>query len=275
VKRFAIGAAEAGGRALLVVAGPCVVESADLCLKTAERLKSLCAARGLPFVFKASYAKANRSSGRSFTGLGNDEALAVLAKVRREVGVPVLTDVHESAEVKAAAEACDALQIPAFLARQTALLAAAAKSGRAVNVKKGQFMAPADMAQVIEKLTAAGGERILLTERGTTFGYGDLVVDMRGLVTMRALGWPVLFDATHSLQQPGGEVTRGRREFAFPLMRAAVACGVEGIFFETHPDPERALSDAATQLPLAQAEAFLDDAQRVHEAVREKSHAGG
>ena len=273
MKRFSIGGAEVGGRALLVVAGPCVVESADLCLKVAERLKGACAARGLPFVFKASYAKANRSSGKSFSWLGMQEALAVLARVRREVGVPVLTDVHESGEVKAAAEASDALQIPAFLARQTALLTAAAKSGRAVNVKKGQFMAPGDMAQAIEKLASAGAAHVMLTERGTTFGYGDLVVDMRSLVIMRSLGRPVLYDATHSLQQPGGEVTRGRREFAFPLMRAAVACGVDGIFFEAHPDPERALSDADTQLPLAQAEAFLDEALRVHEAVREKSHA--
>jgi 2-dehydro-3-deoxyphosphooctonate aldolase (KDO 8-P synthase) len=273
VKRFAVGGAEVGGRALFVIAGPCVVESADLCLKVAERLKGSCAARGLPFVFKASYAKANRSSGRSFAGLGMDEGLAVLSRVRKEVGVPVITDVHESAEVKAAAEVCDALQIPAFLARQTALLVAAAKSGRAVNVKKGQFMAPGDMAQAIEKLTSAGAQHVMLTERGTTFGYGDLVVDMRGLVVMRSLGWPVLYDATHSLQQPGGEVTGGQREFAFPLMRAAVACGVDGLFFEAHPDPERALSDAATQLPLAQVENFLDEAQRVHEAVREKSHA--
>jgi 2-dehydro-3-deoxyphosphooctonate aldolase (KDO 8-P synthase) len=198
--------------------------------------------------------------------------LAVLARVRRELGVPVLTDVHETGEVAAAAEVADVLQIPAFLARQTALLQAAAATGRAVNVKKGQFMAPSDMANAVDKLAAAGAERILLTERGTTFGYGDLVVDMRGLVTMRETGWPVLFDATHSLQRPGGRETGGDRRFAFPLMRAAVACGVDGLFFEAHPDPERALSDAATQLPLSRAAAFLDEAVRVHEAVQEAPH---
>jgi len=272
-RRFAIGDAEAGGPALLVVAGPCVVESADLCLRVADALKGACAARGLPYVFKASYRKANRSSVRSFTGLPMDEALAVLARVKRECGVPVLTDVHDASEVEAAAEVADVLQIPAFLCRQTALLQAAGRSGRAVNVKKGQFLAPADMRNAADKVAAAGGDRILLTERGTTFGYHDLVVDMRGLVVMRAIGWPVLYDATHSLQQPGGETTGGVREFAFPLMRAAVACGVDGLFFEAHPDPAKALSDAATQLPLAEAGRFLDEARRVHEAAREHARA--
>jgi 2-dehydro-3-deoxyphosphooctonate aldolase (KDO 8-P synthase) len=273
VKRFRIGEAAFGGPALAVVAGPCVVESAELCLRVAAHLKQACARRGLPFVFKASYRKANRSSGRSFAGLGTDEALAALARVKREVGVAVLTDVHEEGEVAAAAAVADALQIPAFLSRQTALLEAAARSGRAVNVKKGQFLAPDDLAQAIDKLTRAGGERILLTERGTTFGYHDLVVDMRSLVVMRSLGWPVLYDATHSLQRPGGEESGGERRFAAPLMRAAVACGVDGVFFEAHPDPDRALSDRATQLPLDQVEGFLDEALRVHEAVAQKSHA--
>ncbi|MFM7231847.1 MAG: 3-deoxy-8-phosphooctulonate synthase [bacterium] len=272
MRSFDLGGATVGGPRLLVVAGPCVVESADLCLRIAETLRGLAAERGLPFVFKASYRKANRSSGGSFAGLPGDEGLAVLARVRRELGVPVLTDVHETGEVAGAAEVADVLQIPAFLARQTALLQAAAATRRAVNVKKGQFMAPSDMANAVDKLTAAGGERILLTERGTTFGYGDLVVDMRGLVTMRETGWPVLFDATHSLQRPGGRETGGDRRFAFPLMRAAVACGVDGLFFEAHPDPEHALSDAATQLPLARAAAFLDEAVRVHEAVQEAPH---
>lgn len=273
MKRFAIGAAEAGGPRLLVIAGPCVVESAEMCLQIAAHLKSACAERDLPFVFKASYRKANRSSGRSFAGPPIEEALAILARVKREVGVPVLTDVHEVEEVAAAAEVADALQIPAFLSRQTALLQAAAQSGRAVNVKKGQFLAPDDMEHVVGKLTAAGGERILLTERGTAFGYHDLVVDMRGLVTMRALGWPVVYDATHSLQRPGGPETRGDRRFAVPMMRAAVACGIDGLFFETHPEPDRALSDAATQLPLEQAAAFLDEARRVRDAVTERAHA--
>ena len=273
MKRFRIGDAEVGSPALFVIAGPCVVESVELCLEVATHLKSACARRGLPYVFKSSYRKANRSSGRSFAGLETGTALGILGRVKREVGVPILTDVHEEREVPAAAEVADALQIPAFLSRQTGLLAAAGKSGRAVNVKKGQFLAPSDMKQAVEKLTAAGCERILLTERGTTFGYHDLVVDMRGLVVMRELGWPVVYDATHSLQRPGGEETAGDRRFAFPLMRAAVACGVDGLFFETHPDPARALSDRETQLPLAQAEAFLDEALRVREAAAVKTHA--
>src|SRR5262245_59906465 len=273
MRRFSIGAAEVGGPALLVVAGPCVVEGADLCLRIASHLKSACAKRGMPYIFKASYAKANRSSVRSFTGLPIEEALGILERVRREVGVPVLTDVHSEVEVSAAAEVADGLQIPAFLSRQTALLQAAAGSGRAVNVNKGHFLAPEDMRQVVDKLSSAGSTRILLTERGTTFGYHDLVVDLRGLVTMRELGWPVLYDATHSLQRPGGEVSGGDRRFAVPLMRGAVACGVDGVFFETHPEPTRALSDAATQLPLAEAEAFLDEARRVRDAVSERAHA--
>jgi 2-dehydro-3-deoxyphosphooctonate aldolase (KDO 8-P synthase) len=269
VNRFDIGGAEAGGPRLLIIAGPCVVESADLCLEIAAELKKLTAERNLPFVFKASYRKANRSSAASFTGLPGDEGLEVLARVKRELGVPVLTDVHETGEVQAAAEVADILQIPAFLCRQTALLQAAARSGAVVNVKKGQFLQPSDMQNAVDKISAAGGTRILLTERGTTFGYGDLVVDMRGFVTMRETGWPVLYDATHSLQRPGGAETSGDRRFAFPLMRAAVACGIDGLFFEAHPDPARALSDAATQLPLARAGAFLDEAVRVHEAVQE------
>jgi 2-dehydro-3-deoxyphosphooctonate aldolase (KDO 8-P synthase) len=273
MRRFAIGQAEAGSPRLLVIAGPCVVESAEICLRVATHLAAACAARGLPYVFKASYAKANRSSARSFAGLPAKQAFAILARVKRETGAPVLTDVHDEHQVEAAAEVADVLQIPAFLSRQTALLQAAARTERAVNVKKGQFMAPDDMRQVVEKLAAAGCDRILLTERGTSFGYHDLVVDMRGLVIMRELGWPVLYDATHSLQRPGGEVTGGDRRFAFPLMRAAVACGVDGLFFETHPDPERAFSDAATQLPLGEAERFLDEARRIHEGASERAHA--
>ena len=274
MNRFSIGSARVGGPELLIVAGPCVVESAEMCLAVAAKLKELTSTRGLPFVFKASYRKANRSSGQSFSGLPDRQGLGVLARVKQELGVPVLTDVHEESEVAAAAQVADALQIPAFLSRQTGLIVAAARSGRAVNVKKGQFLSPGDMQHAIDKVLAAGGERVMLTERGTTFGYGDLVVDMRSLVTMRELGWPVLFDATHSLQRRGteegsGAETQGERRFAFPLMRAAVACGVDGLFFETHPDPDRALSDAATQLPLARAAEFMDEALRVREAVQE------
>ena len=270
--RFRVGNAEVGGSKLFITAGPCVVESAEMCLQIAAHVQKLCAARDLPFVFKASYRKANRSSAKSFSGLGMDESLAVLARVKQELGLPVLTDIHEEVEVEAAAQVADILQIPAFLCRQTNLLQAAARSGRAVNVKKGQFLAPGDMQNAIDKVTAAGGQQVLLTERGTTFGYGDLVVDMRGLVVMRELGWPVLFDATHSLQRPGGAETQGDRRFAFPLLRAAVACGVDGVFFETHPDPAHAKSDAATQLPLEHAAAFLDEAVRVRTAVQEQLH---
>jgi 2-dehydro-3-deoxyphosphooctonate aldolase (KDO 8-P synthase) len=273
VQSFRIGEVEIGGPRLFILAGPCVVESAEMCVQVARRLKALCDARDLPFVFKSSYRKANRSSATSFSGLPMDDALAALDRVKREVGVPVLTDIHEEAEAGRAAEVADCLQIPAFLSRQTGLLQAAARTGRAVNVKKGQFMAPEDMRQAVEKITAAGGQRILLTERGTTFGYHDLVVDFRGIVRMREFGWPVVYDATHSLQRPGGAESGGDRQFAFPLMRAGVACGVDGLFFETHPDPARALSDAATQLPLAEAEAFLEDARRLRQAVEEQSHA--
>ncbi len=267
MRNFYVGSAEIGAERLCILAGPCVVEGEEMCFEVAARLKASCEARGLPFVFKASYRKANRSSAGSFEGLPLDQALAILGRVRRELGVPVLTDVHEEGEVAAAAEVADILQIPAFLSRQTSLLTAAARTGCAVNVKKGQFLAPDDMTHVVEKLTAAGCDRLMLTERGTSFGYHDLVVDMRGLVLMRELGWPVVYDATHSLQKPGGPESGGDRRFAIPLMRAAIACGVDGLFFETHPDPARARSDAATQLPLALADQFLDEAQRIRETL--------
>ena len=274
MKRFEVGGVEIGGPRLFVIAGPCIVEGAEMCLEVAAHLKSVCARLALPLIFKASYRKANRSTGTAYSGPPMAEGLAILERVRRETGLPILTDVHETGEVEAAAAVADVLQIPAFLSRQTALLEAAARSGRAVNVKKGQFLAPEDMKKVAAKLTAAGCERLMLTERGTTFGYHDLVVDMRGLVVMAAFGWPVVYDATHSLQRPGeGVESGGDRRFAFPLMRAAVACGIAGLFFETHPDPARARSDAATQLPLAESTAFLEEAARVHEAVQERAHA--
>lgn len=273
MKSFYVGSAEIGGERLCVIAGPCVIEGEEMCFEVASRLKAACEARGLPFIFKASYRKANRSSAGSFEGLPTEQALGILGRVRSELGVPVLTDVHEETEVAGAAEVADVLQIPAFLSRQTALLAAAARSGCAVNVKKGQFLAPDDMGNVVEKLTAAGCERLMLTERGTSFGYHDLVVDMRGLVTMRELGWPVVYDATHSLQKPGGRESGGDRRYAIPLMRAAVACGIDGLFFETHPDPARARSDAATQLPLALADSFLDEAIRIRDSIATSPHA--
>lgn len=261
------------GRPLFVIAGPDVIESEELVLRHAARLKDVCARLGVPFAFKCSYDKANRTSIKSYRGPGLTEGLRVLRKVKETVGVPILTDVHETAEIAAAAAVVDVLQIPAFLCRQTALLQAAARTGLAVNVKKGQFLAPADMRNAADKVTAAGGDRVILTERGTTFGYGDLVVDMRALVVMRESGWPVVYDATHSLQRPGGAETGGDRRFAFPLMRAAVACGVDGLFFECHPEPARALSDAATQLPLEDAERFLDEALRVRAATEAGARA--
>jgi 2-dehydro-3-deoxyphosphooctonate aldolase (KDO 8-P synthase) len=262
-----VGSATLGGGRLAVLAGPCVVESPDLVLETAERLRDLCRARDLPFVFKSSYRKANRSSATSFAGPGLEAGLAVLATVREQLGVPVVTDVHETAEVAAAAAVADCLQIPAFLSRQTALLEAAARTGRPVNVKKGQFLAPDDMRQVVEKLERAGAAGVLLTERGTSFGHHDLVVDFRGLVEMAELGWPVVYDASHSLQRPGGAVSGGERRYALPLARAAVACGVDALFFEAHPDPERALSDAATQIPLGAVGHLLDEALAVRQAL--------
>lgn len=273
VKTVAVGTASFGGAALAIIAGPCAIESPDLVLRTATKLAALCQARRLPFVFKSSYKKANRSSLGSYTGPGLDEGLAALARVRKEVGVPVLTDVHEAGEASTVAEVVDCLQIPAFLSRQTDLLAACARTGKVVNVKKGQFLAPDDMQQVVEKLEGSGASGILLTERGTTFGHHDLVVDFRGLVVMRDSGWPVVYDATHSLQHPGGGVTGGDRRFAAPLALAAVAAGVDALFFETHPDPARALSDAATQIPLDQVEQLLDQAMRVRDAVAERVSA--
>jgi 2-dehydro-3-deoxyphosphooctonate aldolase (KDO 8-P synthase) len=268
-----VGEAVFGGGALALIAGPCVIESEDLVLRLAGELRDLCAERGLPFVFKSSYLKANRSSIASYAGPGLERGLAALERVRREIGVPVLTDVHAVAEVAAAARVADCLQVPAFLSRQTELLTACARTGRAVNVKKGQFLAPGDMRQVAEKLEAGGARGVLLTERGATFGYHDLVVDFRGFVEMARIGWPVVYDVTHSLQRPGGEVTGGDRSFAVPLARAAVACGVDALFVETHPDPDHALSDAATQLPLAWMRELLDQVVRVREAVAERPAA--
>lgn len=245
-----------GAEELLVIAGPCVLEGAGMALEIAGRLREIAGRLGLRYIFKASYRKANRSAVDSFTGLGDAEGLEILRRVREEAGVPVLTDIHEVGEVAAAADACDILQVPAFLSRQTALLQAAARSGRAVNVKKGQFLAPDDCPRVVEKIRAARGEaEILLTERGTTFGYHNLVVDMRVFPVLRRIpGVAVIHDATHCLQHPG---TGGDRRFARPLARAALAAGADGLFLETHPEPSRALSDATTQLPLAEIEDFL------------------
>ncbi len=257
-----------GGDAPVLIAGPCVIESAEEALVIAARLQELAARAGLPLIFKASFDKANRTSLGSFRGIGRAEALAALRRVREELGLPVLTDVHEPAQVEEVAASVDVLQVPAFLCRQADLLPAAGPSGRVVNLKKGQFMAPDQMAHALEKVRQVGG-RAFLTERGTSFGYHDLVVDMRALPLMRRLA-PVVFDVTHSLQRPGGagDHSGGCRELAAPLARGAAAVGVDGFFIETHPEPERALSDAATMLPLEELPALLTSLQRIWRASR-------
>jgi 2-dehydro-3-deoxyphosphooctonate aldolase (KDO 8-P synthase) len=256
-------------RRLFLLAGPCVIESEALCLRVADFLRRTCDRLDVPWVFKASFDKANRSSGRSFRGPGLDEGLRVLAKVKARLGVPVLTDVHTEAQAVAAADVVDILQIPAFLCRQTDLIEAAARTGRIVNLKKGQFLAPEDMGQVAAKAVAAGNRRLLITERGSCFGYHNLVADMRAIPTLRALGFPVVFDATHSVQLPGaaGDRSGGRREFAPLLARCAVAAGVDGVFCETHPDPERALSDGPNMIPLRHMPALLETLLRLRDAL--------
>ncbi len=256
---------------LFIMAGPCVIENEDMALKIAEMLARTCDRLGLPYVFKASYDKANRTSSANFRGLGLSAGLAVLAKVKKRVGVPIVTDVHTAEECAPVAEVADILQIPAFLCRQTDLVQAATRTGRCVNVKKGQFLAPGDMRNVVNKITAAGGKSILLTERGASFGYNNLVADMRSLPIMRSLGWPVVFDATHSTQMPGaaGNASGGDRLMGPVLARAAVATGsCDGVFLETHPEPEKALSDAATQLPLADVPKLLKVLRDLRELVR-------
>ena len=241
-----------GGAPLVLIAGPCVIESRDLIMRTAERVQRAARRQKIPVIFKSSYKKANRTSGSSFVTIGDEKALRILAEVKEQFGMPVLTDVHSPDEVHVAGEVADVLQIPAFLCRQTDLLQAAGRSGRVVNIKKGQFLAPQDMAEAVKKVAATGNKRIMLTERGTTFGYNNLVVDMRSLEIMRKTGCPVVLDATHSVQLPGGEKGKsgGQPEFIFPIARAGVAVGCDALFVETHPNPKRALSDAASQLPL-------------------------
>jgi 2-dehydro-3-deoxyphosphooctonate aldolase (KDO 8-P synthase) len=255
----------------LLIAGPCVIESEDLALSVAERIARLPVAREFQFVFKASYLKDNRSAGESFRGPGQEAGLRVLEKVRDRVGCPVLSDVHAAGEVATAASVLDVVQIPAFLCRQTSLIEAAGACGKPVNVKKGQFLAPEDMENVVKKLRAAGSRDVLLTERGTTFGYHDLVVDFRGFARMRATGCPVIFDVTHSLQRPGGLGDRSGGEPALAAMmaRAAAAVPVDGFFIETHPDPARALSDAASMLPFDQLGMLLAQVARITTTLRE------
>lgn len=255
---------------LVLIGGPCAIEGREHTLTVARELKAVCARVGVPLVFKSSFDKANRTSATTGRGVGMAAGLEILAEVRDSLGLPVLTDVHEGAQCGPVAEVVDVLQIPAFLCRQTDLLRAAAETGRAVNVKKGQFLAPWDMAQVTAKLEAFGAGRVLVTERGASFGYNTLVTDFRGLPQLAATGWPVVFDATHSVQQPGGLGGRsgGQREFVPVLARAAVAVGVAAVFVETHDAPERALSDGPNMVPLGRMEELLRDLRRFDELAK-------
>lgn len=260
MKQLKIGPVSFGGtRPLTLIAGPCAIEDEDLTLRIAGRLREITARLGCGLVFKASYDKANRTSVTSFRGLGMERGLRILQRVKEEYDLPVISDVHDVSQVEPAAEVLDILQIPAFLCRQTDLLLAAGASGKAVNIKKGQFLAPWDMAHGVKKVESTGQDRILLTERGASFGYNNLVVDMRSLVIMRELGYPVIFDATHAVQLPGGAggASSGQREFVGALSRAAVATGVDGLFWEVHEDPDKALCDGANSLPLAAVEELL------------------
>lgn len=257
------------GQPLAIIAGPCVIESPGLVAEVAGRLVEIARRLGVGLIFKASFDKANRTSVHSYRGPGLDEGLRVLAETKATFGVPVLTDIHETIQAEPVAAVCDVLQIPAFLARQTDLLIAAAQTGRTLNVKKGQFMAPADMRHVVRKVAEAGGRQLMLTERGTTFGYGMLVTDFRALVIMRSLGCPVVFDATHSVQMPSmaGDKTGGQREMVPPLMRAAMAVGCDVLFFETHPRPDEALSDGPNMLPLDAVQGVLETCLAIRAAV--------
>ena len=256
---------------VFLIAGPCVIESRQLALDTAGMLKEICAELGVPFIYKSSYDKANRSSGKSFRGPGVEDGLKILAEVKRQIGVPVLTDVHEAGEIDAAAAVVDVLQTPAFLCRQTDFINAVASAGKPVNIKKGQFLAPGDMKNVVAKARQASGkDNILVCERGVSFGYNNLVSDMRSLAIMRETGCPVVFDATHSVQLPGGQgtVSGGQREFVPVLARAAVASGVSGLFMETHPDPDKALSDGPNAWPLAKMRQLLMTLKELDRVVK-------
>ena len=257
-------------RRLFLIAGPCVIENEKLCLQVAASLKKTCAASGIFYVFKASFDKANRTSAKSFRGPGLENGLKILAKVRAEFELPVLTDVHNEAQVAAAAEVADILQIPAFLCRQTDLIEAVVATKKIVNLKKGQFLSPKEMGQVAEKAKRAGAKKILLTERGTTFGYNNLVADMRSIPIMKSFGFPVIFDATHSVQLPGGgdDRTTGQREFAPVLAKAALAVGANGLFIETHPNPDKALSDGPNMVPLGEMATVLRSLLKIYEAAK-------
>lgn len=275
IKPFSVGSATFGNGNLTIIAGPCVIESREHALMMARECSSRARAAGLDFVYKSSFDKANRSSIKSFRGLGMEGGLEVLQQVKDELKLPVLTDVHDVSQVRAVAEVVDVLQIPAFLSRQTDLVLEAARSGRAVNIKKGQFLAPHDAHNIVDKVRAAGCDRLLLTERGVSFGYNNLVVDMRSFPIMRSFGVPVVFDVTHSLQLPGGlgHATGGQSEYIEPLARAGVACGVDAVFMEVHECPERAPSDGPNALPLERMEALLLMLRDIHQLVGNLSRA--
>ncbi len=264
-----------GGAPLALIAGPCVIESRDAALRHAERVRELAARAGLPVVYKSSFDKANRTALDGFRGVGMEEGLAILAEVRRETGLPVLTDVHEAGQVAAVAAVVDVLQTPAFLCRQTDFIVTVAAAGKPVNLKKGQFLSPGEMAQVVEKARSTGYQDLLVTERGFSFGYNNLVADMRSLPVLAATGCPVVFDATHSVQQPGGLGTAsgGERQFVAPLARAAVAAGADAVFMEVHEDPSRARSDGATSLPLADLPGLLRELVAIDRALRDGRRA--
>ena len=268
VKDIAIG----GKNPLVLIAGPCVLESEKIALETAEKVKEITQRLKIPYIFKSSYTKANRLSIKSYSGLGMEKGLKILEKVKKEFDLAVLTDIHNPDEAQPVSEVVDVLQIPAFLCRQTDLVLAAAKTKKPLEIKKGQFMAPEDMKKVAEKVESVGNDQILLTERGTTFGYHNLVVDMRSLVIMRSLGYPVVFDATHSLQLPGGKegFSGGQPEFILPLARAAVACGCDCLFIETHSDVSKALCDKESMLPLEKLEELLIQVKKIDEFIRGK-----
>lgn len=265
-----IGSFKAGqGQRAFLIAGPCVIESEQLAMETAGQIAEITKSLGIPYVFKSSFDKANRTSIKSYRGPGVVEGLAVLAKVRKQIGVPVLTDVHTEEQATEAGKVVDMLQIPAFLCRQTDLLIAAAKTGKAVNVKKGQFLSPLEMGNAVKKIEECGNRRIVLTERGSSFGYNNLIVDMRSFPILRSFGYPVVFDATHSVQLPGGGGTKssGQREFVEPLACAAAGAGVDGFFMEVHPNPDEALSDGPNMVPLHQLKSLLERVMRICDAA--------
>lgn len=264
-----IGKMKLGNGNFFLIAGPCVIEGEDFILKTADQIARIAAARQFPFIFKSSYDKANRTAVSSYRGIGLEKGLRILEKVKSEIGAPVLSDVHSAEEATAAGKTLDVLQIPAFLCRQTDLLVAAGQTGKVVNVKKGQFLAPWDMSNVVEKLESTENKKIFLTERGASFGYNNLVSDMRSLVIMRRFGYPVVFDGTHSVQLPGGggKVSSGQREFVAPLSRAAVAAGCDGLFLEVHPHPDQAPSDGPNMIDFAQLDQLLKEIRSILDAL--------